>query len=50
MIKWAVNYLKNTFHPLNVPDNVELEENQLVIARTEKGEEVLKAFHGLFQR
>ena len=44
MIKWAVNYLKNTFHPLNVPDNVELEENQLVIARTEKGEEVLKVF------
>ena len=44
MIKWAVNYLKNTFHPLDVPDNVELEENQLVIARTEKGEEVLKVF------
>ncbi len=44
MIKWAVNYLKNTFHPLDVPENVELEENQLVIARTEKGEEVLKVF------
>ena len=44
MIKWAVNYLKNTFHPLNVPENVELEENQLVIARTDKGEEVLKVF------
>ncbi len=44
MIKWAVNYLKNTFHPLNVPEGIELEENQLVIARTEKGEEVLKVF------
>ena len=44
MIKWAVNYLKNTFHPLNVPENIELEENQLVIARTDKGEEVLKVF------
>ncbi len=44
MIKWAVNYLKNTFHPLDAPENVELEENQLVIARTEKGEEVLKVF------
>lgn len=44
MIKWAVNYLKNTFHPLNVPDNIDLEENQLVIARTDKGEEVLKVF------
>ena len=36
MIKWAVNYLKNTFHPIDVPENVELEENQLVIVRTEK--------------
>ena len=44
MIKWAVNYLKNTFHPIDVPENVELEENQLVIVRTEKGEEVLKVF------
>lgn len=44
MIKWAVNYLKNTFHPLNVPENIELEENQLVIVRTDKGEEVLKVF------
>ena len=44
MIKWAVNYIKNTFHPLNVPDSVELEEGQLVIVRTEKGEEVLKVF------
>ena len=44
MIKWAVNYLKNTFHPLNVPENIELEEIQLVIARTDKGEEVLKVF------
>lgn len=44
MIKWAVNYLKNTFHPLDVPESIDLEENQLVIARTEKGEEVLKVF------
>lgn len=44
MIKWAVNYLKNTFHPLDVPENIDLEENELVIARTEKGEEVLKVF------
>ena len=44
MIKWAVNYLKNTFHPLNIPDDIELQENELVIVRTEKGEEVLKVF------
>lgn len=44
MIKWAVNYIKNTFHPLNVPENIELNENEPVIVRTEKGEEVLKVF------
>ena len=44
MIKWAVNYLKNTFHPLNVPENVELENGQPVIVKTDKGEEVLKVF------
>ncbi len=42
MIKWAVNYLKNTFHPVDIPDNIELEENQPIIVRTDKGEEVLK--------
>lgn len=44
MIKWAVNYLKNTFHPLNIADDIELNEGELVIVRTEKGEEVLKVF------
>ena len=41
-MKYAVKYLKNTFYPLNVPENVKLEEGQLVIVRTDKGEEVLK--------
>ena len=44
MIKYAVNYLKNTFVPLNCPDNVNLNDGALVLVRTEKGEEVLKAF------
>lgn len=44
MIKYAVNYLKNTFVPLNCPDNVNLDDGALVLVRTEKGEEVLKAF------
>ena len=44
MIKYGVKYLKNTFVPLNCPDNVNLDDGQLIIARTEKGEEVLKAF------
>jgi len=41
-MKYAVKYLKNTFYPLNVPDNIKLEEGQLVLVRTDKGEEALK--------
>ena len=44
MIKYGVKYLKNSFVPLKCPENVNLDDGQLVIARTEKGEEVLKAF------
>ncbi len=53
MIKYAVNYLKNTFHPLgiNIKDGVitdgDIKEDidgKLVLVRTEKGEEVMKAF------
>lgn len=43
-MKFAVRYLKNTFYPINVPDSVHLEDGQMVIVRTEKGEEALKAF------
>lgn len=43
-MKFAVRYLKNTFYPLNVPDSMKLEDGQMVIVRTEKGEEALKAF------
>lgn len=42
MIKYAVNYLKNTFVPLKVSENTVLVDGQYVLARTEKGEEVLK--------
>ena len=44
MIKYAVKYLKNTFVPLKCPDNVNLDDGKLILARTEKGEEVLKPF------
>ena len=54
MIKYAVKYLKNTFVPLRgVPDDISIEnsnccdsemDGKLVLVRTEKGEEVLKAF------
>lgn len=41
-MKYAVKYLKNTFYPLDVPENTQLEAGQLVLVRTEKGEEALK--------
>ena len=44
MYKFAVRYLKNTFYPLNVPDTLTLEDGQMIIVRTEKGEEALKVF------
>ena len=43
-MKFAVKYLKNTFYPLEVPETIKLEDGQMVLVRTEKGEEALKAF------
>ncbi len=43
-MKFAVNYIKNTFYPLEVPENIHLEDGQMVLVRTDKGEEALKAF------
>ncbi len=43
-MKYAVRYLKNTFYPLDVADDFELSEGQMVLVRTEKGEEALKVF------
>ena len=43
-MKYAVNYIKNTFYPLIVPENIHLEDGQMVLVRTDKGEEALKAF------
>ena len=43
-MKYAVRYLKNTFYPLDVADSFELSDGQMVIVRTEKGEEALKVF------
>lgn len=44
MIKYAVHLIKNTFHPLLINENTEVEHGQLVLVRTEKGEEVAKVF------
>ncbi|MBR6099327.1 stage 0 sporulation protein [bacterium] len=41
-MKYAVKYIKNTFYPLGVPEGMSIEEGQLVLVRTEKGEEALK--------
>ncbi len=43
-MKYAVRYLKNTFYPLDVSDDMNLSEGQMVVVRTEKGEEALKVF------
>lgn len=43
-MKFAVRYLKNTYYPITVPETIKLENGQMVIVRTEKGEEALKVF------
>lgn len=43
-MKYAVKYIKNVFHPLDVPDTLKLEDGQMVLVKTEKGEEALKTF------
>ncbi len=44
MIKYAVNLIKNTFHPLEIAESAHVEHGQTVLVRTEKGEEVAKVF------
>lgn len=41
-MKFAVRLIKNTYHPLKVFDGVNLNNGQLIIVRTERGEEVHK--------
>jgi cell fate regulator YaaT (PSP1 superfamily) len=43
-MKYAVNYIKNTFYPLEVSEDINLEYGQMVLVKTEKGEEALKVF------
>ena len=43
-MKFAVRYIKNLYYPINVPDTVSLQDGQMVVVRTEKGEEALKVF------
>jgi cell fate regulator YaaT (PSP1 superfamily) len=43
MYKFGVRLLKNRLHPLSIPDTAKVEHGQMVIIRTDKGEEVFKA-------
>ena len=43
MYKFGVRLLKNRLYPLSIPDTAHVEHGQIVIVRTEKGEEIVKA-------
>ncbi len=43
-MKYAVRLIKNTYHPLDVSESASVEHGQMVLVRTEKGEEVYKVF------
>lgn len=43
-MKFAVRLIKNIYHPLKLPEGVNLKNGQMVIVRTEKGEEAHKVF------
>jgi len=42
-MKYAVRSLKNTFHPLQIAESLTIEHGQMILVRTEKGEEAMKA-------
>lgn len=41
-MKYAVRLIKNVFTPLDVPEGIELHQDQMVLALTDKGEEAFK--------
>ena len=43
-MKFAVRTIKNQFHPLKVDDSANIKQGEYVIVRTDKGEEVFRAF------
>lgn len=43
MTKFAVRYLKNSYYPLEIPENITIKCGDMLLCRTEKGEEALKA-------
>ena len=43
-MKYAVRLVKNVFAPLDVPEGLELQQDQMVLALTERGEEAFSVF------
>lgn len=43
MHKYGVRLLKNRLYPVNIPDDIEIKHNQLILVNTEKGQEAFKA-------
>ncbi len=43
-MKFAIRVIKNQFHPLKVSDNANIKDGQYILVRTDKGEEVHRAF------
>ncbi|EKE02913.1 MAG: Tpl protein [uncultured bacterium] len=43
MYKFGVRLLKNRLHPITVPETARVEHGQMIIIRTDKGEEVARA-------
>ncbi len=43
-MKFAIRLIKNSYHPIKAPEGVCLENGQMVIVRTERGEEIHKVF------
>lgn len=43
-MKYAVRTIKNTFHPVEIPETVDIRPGQMVLVRTDKGEEAFKIF------
>lgn len=41
-MKYAVRLIKNTYNPVSIPESLTVEHGQMVLVRTEKGEEALK--------
>ena len=44
MTQYAVTLIKNIIHPLIAPENANFEQGQLILVRTESGEETAKVF------